>query len=381
MISPATLRRAASRTLVVAMSLLCGLALAELAAAALDGFAYPFLNVFVADADYGVRLEAGASTRTVSRDGHVTAIAINAQGFRGPDWTPASVPLDAPTAVVPGRVLLLGDSQIFSYGVDEADGLAAALTRALPPGAEVLNAAVPTWGPPESVRALAELAPTYRPETVVFTANLANDWTEVRVPNARRTTARDGFAAYRLHDAPELSDFPGRAWLFGRSHLFLAVRRLLAATAERPPETAAVARRLLTDLPQLSRPDGPHRSRLTASLLAAQEVCRPLGCRVVLLALPLDLQVHPSEWAKYHGAPFDLAPTEVLLDHLLSDAARHRIPALDLRPPLRAASPGAFLPDDYHLSPAGHAAVAAALAPVIAATVAAAPTVAAESAR
>lgn len=251
-----------------------------------------------------------------------------------------------------------------------------------PPGAEVLNAAVPTWGPPESVRALADLAPTYRPETVVFTANLANDWTEVRVPNARRTTARDGFAAYRLHDAPEVSDFPGRAWLFGRSHLFLAVRRLRAAAAERPPETAAVARRLLSDLPHLSRPDGPHRSRLTASLLAAQDICRPLGCRVVLLALPLDLQVHPSEWAKYQGVPFDLRPTEVLLDHLLSDAARHHIPAVDLRPPLRTVSPGAFLADDYHLSATGHAAVAAALAPVIVATApAAAPTLAAESAR
>jgi lysophospholipase L1-like esterase len=378
-ISPTAIRRFTLRSIVVALSMLAGLALAELAAGALAGFAYPFLNVFVADSDYGVRLAPHSATRTVSRDGHVTAIAINAQGFRGPDWTPAAVPLDAPAAVVPGRVMLLGDSQIFSYGVDEPDGLAAALTRALPPGAEVLNAAVPTWGPPESVRALEALAPTYRPETVVFAANLANDWTEVRVPNARRTTARDGFAAYRLHGAPEAADFPGRAWLFGRSHLFVAVRRLFAAATERPPETAAAARRLLADLPQLSRPDGPHRSRMTAPLLAAAATCQRLGCRVVLLALPLDLQVHPSEWAKYRTAPFDLRPTEVLLDQLLADAARHGIAAVDLRPTLRAASPGAFLPDDYHLSAAGHAAVARALAPAITAT--AAPTLAAESAR
>ncbi|MCB9788522.1 MAG: hypothetical protein H6744_17710 [Deltaproteobacteria bacterium] len=373
--SALTRRRRAARTLAVLLSLACGLALAELAAGALAGFAWPFLNVFVADADQGVRLAPGASTRTVSRGGRVTPVRINAQGFRGDDWAPA--PSAAPVA---GRVLLLGDSQVFGYGVDEADALAAALTRALPPGAEVLNAAVPTWGPPEYLRALAELAPVYRPETVVFTANVANDWTEVHVPNARRTTARDGFAAYQLHGAEAVTEFPGRAWLFGRSHLFLAVRRLLAATtAERPPEPAAAARRLLADLPRLSRPDGPHRSRLTAPLLAARELCRPLGCRVVLLALPLDLQIHPGEWAKYHGAPFDLAPTEVLLDHLLSDARRADVPALDLRPVLRAASPGAFLPDDYHLSPAGHAAVASALAPLIASL--ASTTLAAESPR
>ena len=34
-------------------------------------------------------------------------------------------------------------------------------------------------------------------------------------------------------------------------------------------------------------------------------------------------------------------------------------------PALRAASPGAFLPDDYHLSPRGHAACARALAEIL----------------
>ena len=80
------------------------------------------------------------------------------------------------------------------------------------------------------------------------------------------------------------------------------------------------------------------------------------------MGLPLDVQVHPAEWAKYAGERVDLRPTDVLLDVYLGEARHHGVLAVDLRGPLLAASPGAFLPDDYHLSPRGHAAVAAALA-------------------
>ena len=111
-------------------------------------------------------------------------VRTNALGFRGPAWD------EAETA---GRaVLLLGDSQMFGYGVDEADALAARLSERLQ--RPVLNAAVPTWGPTEYARAAEDLVPRYRPAHVVFVANLANDWVEAHVPNTRRMTARDGWA-------------------------------------------------------------------------------------------------------------------------------------------------------------------------------------------
>lgn len=359
-------RVVAARALAATLSLAAGLVGAELLVGAARDFAFPYLNIYEADPVYGVRLEPDASTAIRSPDGRVTDIRTNALGFRGPDWRPAAS--DAP---VPGRVLLLGDSQVFGYGVDEPDALAARLTAHLahhPGGADVLNAATPTWGPPEMLQALAQHGAAYRPERVVFVANVVNDWFETGVPNVRRTTARDGWASFRLDpDAPPPSDSPVRRFLLGRSHLVYAVRALVnAASDDVPPATAASTTRLLDNLDALARPDGPFRSRLGRHVLAARQACRRLGCRVLVAVLPIDAQVHPSEWAKYGEPPRDTSALAALADGLLADARALDVAALDLTPVLAAASPGAFLPDDYHLSPRGHDAVARALATALA---------------
>ena len=357
--------RLSTRLIIACLATALALVAAEAVASVVREHAFPFLNVFVADADFGVRLEPGATTATRSREGRVTPVRINEQGFRGRDWTPA--PGAAP---VPGRVLLLGDSQVFGYGVGEADGVAARLEVALGDGAEVLDAAVPTWGPPEYARILDELAPRFRPEAVVLVANVANDWFEAKVPNRQRTTARDGWAAYRLVGTEAPTWFPLRSFLLGRSHLVLGVREILhearARTSRREaPRVASAARRLADELPHLVRRDPPHRSRLTRHLLDARDACERHGCRLVTAALPLDVQVAAAEWSKYDTAPVDLSRVRALPAIYLAEAAEHAVPALDLLPALEAASPGAFLPDDYHLSPRGHQTVADALLPLL----------------
>ena len=350
-----------ARVFIGLLSVAMGLVMVEGMAGVLRDQAFPFLNIYEADDTFGVRLAPHTSTATRSRHGHVTEVHTNALGFRGADWTPA--PAATP---VPGRVLLLGDSQVFGYGVAESDGMASRLQALLGSGHEVLNAAAPTWGPHEQVLALDELGPTYRPETVVFFANVANDWFEAKRPNVERTTARDGWAAFVLQGQPEVTEFPGRSWLMGRSHLVFGVRELLAHSAGPPPQQAVSAARLLSDLPHLTRPDGRYRSRLTAALMATRARCRALGCRVIAAGLPMDVQVHPSEWKKYASDRVDLRPTEALLDLFVGEARHHGVRTVDLRAPLLAASPGAFLPDDYHLSPRGHSAVAGALARALA---------------
>ena len=349
-----------ARVVIGMVSVLLGLAMVEGAASMARDHAFPFLNIYESDATFGVRLGAHETTATRSRHGRVTEVRTNALGFRGSEWTPA--PSAQP---VPGRVMMLGDSQVFGYGVDDTDGMASRLQALLGPDHEVLNAAVPTWGPREQVMALDTLGPTYRPEVVIYFANVANDWFEVKLPNVKRTTARDGWAAFVLQGQPEVTEFPGRAWLMGRSHLVFGVRELLAHAAGPPPQQAVTATRLLKDLVHLSRHDGRYRSRLTASLMATRARCRVLGCRVIAVGLPMDVQVHPSEWAKYASERVDLRSTEVLLDLFIGEARHHGVRTVDLRRPLLAASPGAFLPDDYHLSPGGHDAVARALAPAI----------------
>lgn len=332
-------------------SVVVALGIAESAAATLRDGAFPYLNIFEADADFGVRLRPNAQTAVRSFSGNVTSVQTNALGFR----------TDAPSneSGADTRVLLVGDSQMFGYNVDFADSTAALLEG---DDIEVLNAAVPSWGPSEYVAIVAELAPSYRPTHLIFVANVANDWLESEAPNRLRTTERDGWLVARHPDLQSPVEFPGRDFLFGRSHLVYAVRKIASHVGDSaPPRTAAVDQ-LVQRLDELRQSPDAHRSRITRHLLAARDACE---CTVIATALPLDLQVYAGEWAKYRARPRDLRATEALADEFLEDAEEHGIATVDLMPALRAASPGAFLTDDYHLSPAGHRAVATSLAAAV----------------
>jgi len=106
---------------------------------------------------------------------------------------------------------------------------------------------------------------------------------------------------------------------------------------------------------------------LAAYIRDLATLCAEHGARLVVLILPIDVQVSPAEWAKYGKPVVDMAPTKVLLDELVAASAASGISALDASAALAAAEPGAFLDKDIHMTPKGHAAVAAALARVIAA--------------
>lgn len=343
----------ASKILATTLAVSAALAIGEgLATWAFDG-AYPTLNLYEADPRFGVRLTPDASTRVASPSGVVTEIRTNALGFRGGPWPAPS------DAVVRGRVLIVGDSQVLGWGVPEGATFGALLGAR---GLDVLAAGVPTWGPGEYAAAIAELAPRYHPEHVVMLLNAANDWDEAPVPNVRRTTARDGWARVPLGpaDLEPPTDFPGRRFLLGRSHLALAFRLLgEPKRSERPSALPGeLARRFFDDLDDHLRPEPPYRSILGRHLARARAVCAAAGCELVAVYLPMDLQIDRGEWRKYGVPPRDVGPAAALTERARADAPD----LVDLGPALVAVSPGAFLPDDYHLSAAGHAAVAAALA-------------------
>lgn len=344
------------RLIMAGVAITFSLGIAELLVSFARSGAFPYLNLFQRHERYGVVLEPGAKARTVSRGGRVTEIRTNALGFRGPEWKVGHQGR--------ARVLLLGDSQMFGYGVAERDALAGQLETA---GFDVLNASVPSWGPIEYALAVEDLAPWFRPDVVLFVANVANDWPEANVANTKRSSARDGWLTRHAEAAP--LNFPLRRQLLGKSHLIFTAREvrfglkgisIAEARAGKPPADAA--RLLVGQFEQLAVPSGEYRSRVTPHLIRAQNSA---GVPVIAVALPMDVQTHPTEWKKYAGAPIDLRAADILLDDFLADAAARNIPALDLRPILKAASPGAFLDDDYHLSEKGHQAIAAALVPVL----------------
>jgi hypothetical protein len=201
-----------TRVLQVFGGIVAGLALAEVGFWWHDDGAFPHLNLYVADPKLGVRLRPGGEERLRFATNPTTTIRINAEGYRGADWGPP----------VPDEVVVLGDSQVFGLGVEEDETASAVLATRL--GRPVRNAGVPTWGPVEYLAALDELL-ARKPRTVVAVLNFSNDLFEVGAPNTGRHAIWDGWAVRIEHAPSDVTDFPGRSWLYNQSHLFFAMRR------------------------------------------------------------------------------------------------------------------------------------------------------------
>lgn len=333
--------------LTVLCSIAFGVLVAEHAAAAVRGNAFPFLDVFEPDRALGVRLRAGAETRVRTFGGRITHVQINDDGFRGPPW-----PRTAEPAPGRARVLLVGDSQVFGLHADFDETFAGLLGES----AEVLDAAVPTYGPAEHVSLIERLAPRWRPTHVVWLPYVGNDWQEAPILNARRTTASaDGFATMVGARAPS-----GLWTLFPRSHLAFAIRSIAGRALEARPPRAEARVRLVEQAGELRGAPGSQ-SRLAPFLDRARAAAAASGAELLVAVIPVDVQADASEWQKYHHEPIDTAPVGVLADDLIAAASARGVRAIDLLPPLRASEPGAFLADDEHLSPEGHRVVADAL--------------------
>ncbi|APR81854.1 Hypothetical protein A7982_07203 [Minicystis rosea] len=197
----------------VAAGLAVGLAAAEGAFHARDHGAFPHLNCYVADPVLGVRLRPGATERVAFGGSEVTEVRINAAGLRGPDPGP---PLD-------GEIVVVGDSQVFGLGVQENQTAAAVLGEIL--HRPVTNAGVPTYGPPEYGAVIEETLRARKPAVVVYVVNFYNDFFEATRPNSERHAVWDGWAVRRETAPSHVASFPGRSWLYNRSHAVYALRR------------------------------------------------------------------------------------------------------------------------------------------------------------
>ncbi len=484
-----------------AVRVLVGLSLGLAAAEGLFWFrdrgAFPHVNLYEPDAELGLRLRPGASQRLVLGANPVTKVRVNREGHRGADWPPPS----------PGETIVVGDSQVFGLGVEEHETFSAALGRKL--GASVLNAGVPTYGPPEFLRVVERSLAARQIGTVVYVVNLANDLFEAERPNTARHVNWDGWAVRRERAPASVVAYPGRALLMRESHAVYALRRWLyggaaaavdpglpseggwrdlvgagealaseQVRAERETARLTVARaneikaraddvakaqervdkligrhvdqglqskdeiddidnktlmtyragradpgdivgearsieegrsvvataamiregarlraayeRRLRELaaknpkvgaeaaPALDERDrgleeleqrqtAPREivraaSPMAKQLAAVKAACDARGARLLVVALPLDVQVSPEEWRKYGQAPIDMAEARVLVDDVVGSARSAGALALDASAALAAAEPGAFLAGDLHMTPKGHEALAGAVA-------------------
>src|SRR6476620_2218179 len=102
------MKRKARAWFKVALGVMLGLLLSELAFRIRDDAAFPHVNFYEPDAQLGVRLRPSAHMRIAFGGNPASEIVTNAHGFRGADWP-------KPT---PNDVLVVGDSQVFGLGVN-----------------------------------------------------------------------------------------------------------------------------------------------------------------------------------------------------------------------------------------------------------------------
>ena len=222
---------------------------------------------------YSLRENASAVHREA--DFQVT-VHTNALGLRGE-------PASREKAADAYRILVVGDSFAFGFGVEDGEALPARMAAELSrtrPGVEALNAGVPGWSADDFYLFLESRGFELEPDLVllVLTENDPGDlfWKDLELngenlPERIRSTRRviDHRGRMRYRDGVPSFAFPGSAWLEGRSHLWNAMRfrltelwvrvsqdhdrRRLRRQAGDPPETA------IAELP----PDEVQRGLLT----------------------------------------------------------------------------------------------------------------------
>lgn len=264
----------------------------------------------VHDAELGWSYRPGARARHTSAEFDVE-VRIHELGFRGASWALEGDPRR--------RLLLLGDSFAFGWGVAEGEAIGARVEELLP-GWQVLNAGVSGYGTGQERLLLARWLERVQPDAVAVLF-CANDLFESGTPASygkRKPWYALEAGELVLHDAQVR-----QSWLERSSQLYRALGKLAwergFARQERAPEREwELARALFRDM---------------RDELAASDGEAPL----------LMLVSETDELA-------DFARAEPGIEHV------------DLRPALSVGGEGVRFARDGHWTPDGHARAAHALA-------------------
>lgn len=280
-------------------------------------------------------------------------VTINERGLRGP-----VVPYERTAGRL--RVLLLGDSIAFGYGVADADVVSARLQALLDDAGtatEVINAAVPAYNTSQEIAYLDPEGLRYRPDWVIVGVcwNDISDKATVRVTSEGwLASGTEGPSPSALSRWVESADGYAVRNALKRSRLFylgMEGVRAIGGMTEHDPLEAMRADVLAGD--ETSRTT-PGWTRVAAGIHHLHELAAANHFRPLLVTFPIPLAVERS---------FPHSSYPARLEEI---GAREGIAVLDLGQDFRAAYHGReslFIPYDAdHPNAAGHELAARAMA-------------------
>lgn len=331
------------------------------------------VDIYYLDAAGNLRMRPGIRRRHVTRLWDVT-IDINQEGFRD-----RVRPVTSQVAPILG----LGDSFAFGWGVNLENTylylLEESLARVQP--IRVVKAGTPGTGPGDQFRLLEAVWDRYRPQLVILSFFVGNDFTDVQMGGVEQFDVKDGLLLRReLRPGPWQDSL--RQKLARSSHLLQFMRAVQldwqrrraasfsaphTALAARDPWLAEFAKIHLREYP----PETARAVRQTLECLDRfQSFCTQHQAGFVLMVIPRSIQVYPEELQEWRSA-FQIPDQDVDADHpqrVLHDwAAGRGALLLDLLPAFRqyrSEHPGEklYYYPDAHFNPAGHRLTAALLA-------------------
>lgn len=328
-----------------------------------------FQQLFMRDAEVGVRLRPGARARFRTSE-FETDIAINSSGVRDSEI--------GPKPAGERRIVVLGDSIVLSVQVQATETFCARLQERLnarrspgDPSYRVINAGVQGYGPVEALSFFEHVASRFEADVVLVAVYVGNDAMEAHdsgdavLPRSPSEPAAAGAVS-----AATTKPSPWPLWLrrlVRRSMVLQTVRLRTLTLLERHSRVHPIDRALTMYLPDLP-PDMERGLAVTrecvrriASLAAAR------GARAGIVLVPARFQIDDANFESLAAIAAESGHT------LVRDAASERfasalsglgLPMTDTLPALRAASGRArvFMRSTAHFTKDGHEVVADALA-------------------
>jgi hypothetical protein len=333
----------------------------------LSGHSPLFLDIYRLDERGLLGLRPGVTRRHVSSEWDVT-VAINAEGLRD---------RSEPVPDRNGRILAIGDSMQFGWGVDLSqtylyiveEGLASTAVR-------VVKAGMPGTGTSDQAHWLQVHGDRYSPRLVMVSFFVGNDFVDCQmggVPQQftvqnglmiRRTLEKEGRS--RLMEAREWIKQSSILAQLAAQAVWTAERRFISAKDRSIPGLTAEDR-WLWEFFKIHLRDVPLETKqgIDVALRSLDEIrgwTEQRGIPVLLIVIPRSFQVFEWDLAKWQGA-YRLTTEQLDLDRpqrLLREWASARsVSVLDLLSGFREyhqAHPDDMLyyHPDSHLNPNGH---------------------------